>query len=121
LILVDSSVWIDHLRSVEPDLVMALSERRVIQHPMVTTELSLGSISHRDRLIGMLRRLPQARLLDEADVLQYIEDAELPGRGIGLVDAHLLASSARCEDVQLWTRDRRLRQQAERLGLAASL
>jgi predicted nucleic acid-binding protein len=120
MILVDSSVWIDHLRATEHDLVIALSERRVLQHPMVTLELALGAIPDRNRLITMLRRLPQAPLLDEIALLDYVEEAELPGSGIGLVDAHLLASAACVDGVSLWTRDRRLRQQSDRLGLTAS-
>ena len=121
MILVDSSVWIDHLRKGEPDLVIALSERRVVQHPFVTLELSLGAIPDRLRFIEMLRRLPQATVSHELALIEFIDEAELPGTGVGLIDAHLLAASARSSGIQLWTHDKRLAKQAERLGLAAEI
>lgn len=120
MILVDSSIWIDHLRLADARLVQALAERRVVQHPFVTAELALGSIRDRSRLIMMLRLLPQARVIAEDGLYDYIDRNQLYGTGIGMVDAHLLASAAADAGagVMLWTRDRRLHEQAARLSLA---
>ena len=118
MILVDTSLWVDHLRNTEKELVIALLEQQVLHHPFVTAELALGSISNRARLIQMLRLLPQMPTVDETELLDYVEKAELAGTGIGMVDAHLLASAAATAGARLWTRDKRLLAQAQRLGLA---
>lgn len=120
MIVVDSSVWIDHLRTSEPRLVVGLLDGTIIQHPFVTVELSLGSLSRRNEFIPMLGRLPQADIVENAVLLQFIETHEVFGTGIGLVDVHLLASVAEYEGARLWTSDKRLFVQAERLGLAFS-
>jgi len=117
VILVDSSVWIDHLRLADARLALALAERRVLQHPFVTAELALGSIRDRSRLVTMLRLLPQASVVTEVGLYDYIDQNQLYGTGIGMVDAHLLASAAAGTGILLWTRDRRLREQAARLSL----
>lgn len=118
MILVDSSVWIDHLRRSEQELVIALTEHQVIQHPVVTIELALGSLADRARLISMLRFLPQAPIASEDELLDYIDNTGIAGTGIGIADAHLLASAAGTNDCRLWTRDKRLLAQAKRLDLA---
>ncbi|MEP7221327.1 MAG: PIN domain-containing protein [Novosphingobium sp.] len=118
MILVDSSIWIDHLRLADARLALALAERRVVQHPFVTAELALGSIRDRSRLVMMLRLLPQASVVAEEGLYDYIDKNQLYGTGIGMVDAHLLASAAAGAGVVLWTRDRRLHEQAARLSLA---
>jgi predicted nucleic acid-binding protein len=119
VILVDSSVWIDHFRQNQNDLIIALSERRVVQHPFVTAELALGSVSERALVLAMLGRLPQAPVVSNGDLRDYVEQADLAGTGVGLVDAHLLASSAKIDGLRIWSRDKRLMKQADRLGLAA--
>ncbi|MCL9982262.1 MAG: type II toxin-antitoxin system VapC family toxin [Erythrobacter sp.] len=117
MILVDSSVWIDHLRATVPELNRVLLLGEVIQHGFVTAELALGSIAKRDQLIAGLAALPQIAPAAEDDLLGFVTEAALAGTGIGLVDAHLLNACHRHQH-KLWTRDKRLRAQAERLGIA---
>lgn len=119
MILVDSSVWIDHLRVTEPELSRVLLLGQVIQHGFVTAELALGSIANRDQLIAGLAALPQIDKAVEHDLRGFITEAALAGAGIGFVDAHLLHACYRHKH-KLWTRDKRLRTQAERLGCAYS-
>jgi predicted nucleic acid-binding protein len=118
-VLIDSSVWIDHIRSPEPELASALSRGCIIQHPFVTAEVALGSLKNRRTVIATLNELPQASAVSSQWLLNYIEEADLHGTGIGMVDAHLLASAADGEGdgIRVWTRDKRLARQAERLGL----
>jgi predicted nucleic acid-binding protein len=118
VILLDTSVWIDHMRRSEPRLVAALSEEGVLIHPFVTAEVALGSIARRDAVIAVLDALPQAPVATPGEVMRLIEHERLHGLGIGYVDAHLLAS-ARLAGAAIWTRDRRLQAAGERLGVAA--
>jgi predicted nucleic acid-binding protein len=120
VILVDTSVWIDHLRAGDPDLVARLEEAVVCSHPMVIGELALGSLRDRKTVLDLLRNLPVSTLASHAEVLHLIESHALFGLGLALVDVHLLASSLISSDVQLWTRDRRLLAAAQRLEVAAS-
>ena len=107
-VLVDTSVWIDFLRSGEQALKSLLSSNRVVMHPMIIGELACGNLKKRQSLLKLwnsLRFLPQA---SHEEVLYFIEHKNLMGRGIGYIDAHLLASVTLAVDVQLWTRDNRL-------------
>lgn len=108
MIIVDTSVWIDYLRFGNADLVSALTGGKVLQHPFVTMELALGSIAQRSQFCGMLGDLPQAPIVEHHVVLDFINTKELHGTGIGMVDVHLLASTATAKGATLWTRDRRL-------------
>lgn len=117
MILVDSSVWIDHLRSADAGLALALAEGRVVQHSFVTTELALGSLAGRDRFLAMLGLLSPAPVIATEPLLNFISRHRLFGTGLGMVDAHLLASAAEMPGGRLWTSDRRLAEQAERLDL----
>lgn len=116
MILVDSSVWVDHLRGSDPVLVRLLTAGQVLAHPFVIGELALGSLRQRETVLGALQGLPQAIVADEGEVLGFIDRYALAGIGIGYVDAHLLAS-ARLSVATLWTRDKRLNGAAQRLGL----
>ncbi|HWI86113.1 MAG TPA: PIN domain-containing protein [Sphingomonas sp.] len=118
MILVDSSVWIDHLRGGDPILTDLLNVSGVLAHPFVTGELALGSFRNRDVILGALRGLPQAIVAQDPEVSHLIEQHRLFGLGIGYVDAHLLASVKLTPDASLWTRDRRLHEVAARLGVA---
>jgi predicted nucleic acid-binding protein len=118
MILVDTSVWIDHLRRANAALALALSEGQVVQHPFVTAELALGSLSEREKFVTMLGYLPAAPVADQAALLCFVADHQLFGTGLGMVDAHLLASAADQPDLCLWTLDKRLSIHAERLGLS---
>lgn len=119
MILVDSSVWIDHLRSGDPVLTGLLGSGSVLAHPFVIGELALGSLRRRELVLASLRDLPQATMAEDSEVGSFIEQHTLFGLGIGYVDAHLLASVKLTPGSSLWTRDRRLSEAAVRLGLAA--
>ena len=116
MILVDTSVWVDHLRAGDPALAGLLETGRVLAHPFVIGELALGNLRQR-QLLRWLHDLPAAPTAADAEVLSFIERRALAGSGIGYVDAHLLAS-AQLGAAALWTRDTRLSAVAERLGLA---
>ena len=117
MILVDTSVWIDHLRRGEPELIRLLSQSQVLCHPMVVGEIACGNLKSRSVVLALLADLPSASVASEAEVLGFIQAQSLFGLGIGYVDVHLCAS-AKLNGVQLWTRDKRLQAVAERLGLA---
>jgi predicted nucleic acid-binding protein len=119
-LLADSAIWIDHIRKPNEDLARALRARRILAHPFVIGELALGSIKDRETVVASLHALPQAARARDAEVMDLVERQRLFGTGIGWVDAHLLASALLTPETQLWTRDRRLREAAERLGVAAS-
>jgi predicted nucleic acid-binding protein len=119
--LVDTSVWVEHLRSASAILSALLGGGEVLGHPFVAGELALGNLQQRDDILRALRRLPQATSASHQEVLQFIDREALFGRGIGYVDAHLLAAARLTAGSKLWTRDRRLQAVAARLGLAAAL
>lgn len=120
MILADTSVWIDHLRTRDPTLERLLMEGRVLSHPFVIGELALGNLRQRDVVLTALADLPQAATAEDHELLSFIERQTLHGLGIGYVDAHLLAATCLTPDARLWTRDKRLRSVAERLGCAAA-
>jgi hypothetical protein len=121
VILVDTSVWIDHFRSTNPQLTALLTENAVLAHPFVVGELALGTLRHPEPVLGSLLKLPQAVSAADTEVLQLIRQRKLAGLGIGYVDAHLLASTLLSADASLWTYDKRLATVASRLGIAARL
>jgi predicted nucleic acid-binding protein len=121
VILVDTSVWVDHLRDSNELLTELLDAGEVLGHPFVIGELALGSLSRRDAVLSDLRDLRQAPVASSEEVLQLIDREALFGRGIGYVDAHLLASARLTPGTQLWTRDQRLQAIAARLGVTAML
>ncbi len=118
MILVDTSVWIDHLRSGEQRLSEALEGERVLMHPFVLGELACGNLGDRSRVLRLFAELPTAPTATDPEALEFIERRALMGRGIGYLDVHLLASTALHGDARLWTRDRRLAAAATELELA---
>jgi predicted nucleic acid-binding protein len=118
VILVDTSIWIDHLRTGDPELVELLRESQVLGHPWVTGELALGHLSRRSEILGLLHNLPQATVATDDEVLTLIDKRQLFGLGIGYVDAHLLSATALTPAARLWTRDKRLALVAAQHGLA---
>jgi len=118
MILVDSSVWIDHWRSGDERLAQLLGQGQVWVHRFVTGELALGNLQRREEVLGALQDLPQCKVATDAEVLGFITDQALAGSGIGYIDAHLLAAVRLTPGTQLWTRDKRLLAAAVRLGLA---
>jgi predicted nucleic acid-binding protein len=118
VILADSSVWIDHFRKPIGRVQELARDGRMCAHPFVTGELAAGSLHLKHRIILMLRHLPQLRPVMEDAYYAFLEKYEVNGKGLGFVDIHLLAATSQAEEVQLWTHDRRMFDQALRLGLA---
>lgn len=118
MILVDTSVWVDHLRRGDQRLAELLERSFVATHPFVIGELACGTLSDRFAILGLLRALPAVAVADNEEALGFIERHRLHGKGIGYVDAHLLASAALTHGARLWTHDKRLLSVADALGLA---
>jgi hypothetical protein len=121
LILADTSVWIDHLRSEDSELRQHLNQGRIVIHPFIIAELALGSLRDRRQTLALLDRLPQVRIARLSEVRLAIESRRLYNLGIGLTDAHLIASVFIDSPALLWTRDKRLRKVADGLGIHVSL
>lgn len=118
MILVDTSVWVDHLRRGDPGLVDLLERSIVIVHPFVVGEIACGSLHNREAILELLQDLPAAAVAEGDEVLRFIESHVLHGKGIGYVDVHLLASVALTEGARIWTRDKKLRLVAQMMGRA---
>jgi predicted nucleic acid-binding protein len=118
VILVDTSVWIDHLRFTNQRLATLLMNNSVLAHPFVTGELALGTLRDPENVLGSLGKLPEAVKAEDAEVLQLIRTRNLAGVGIGYVDSHLLASTLLSPGASFWTYDKRLAAVASRLALA---
>ncbi|MGA9163148.1 MAG: type II toxin-antitoxin system VapC family toxin [Thiobacillus sp.] len=118
MILLDTSVWINHLRQGDAQVASVLQSGLVLSHPFVIGELACGQSKSRAEILGLLTALPPARVVQEQEVLFFIERHGLMGRGIGYIDAHLLAATALTEGARLGTRDKRLDTLAHELGLA---
>jgi predicted nucleic acid-binding protein len=119
MILVDTSIWVDHLRRADPLMSSLLDEDSVLIHPFVFGEIAMGDLRPRDIILHWLSRLPELLPARDSEVLALVDDAGLFATGIGYVDAHLLAAVRLVPDTQLWTRDSKLLAIAERLSLAA--
>ena len=118
MILVDTSVWIDHLRAEDTHLTDLLYTNQVLIHPMVVGELACGNLRNRKEVLALISDLPGVPTATHAEVLFFIEQHQLMGRGISYIDTHLLAATALSEPAQLWTRDKRLLNIAATLNLA---
>ncbi len=121
MILVDTSVWVGHLRARDGTLVQLLHAEQVLIHPFMIGEIALGNLPQRDLILHTLRLMPQSVVASHRELLHFIDRHELFGLGIGYVDAHLLAAVRLTPGATLWTRDKRLSGAADRLGLAANL
>ena len=121
MILVDTSVWVDHLRASDDVLVGLLDAGMVLAHPFVIGELALGNLGRRETVLSALSDLPRAIVATDAEVLPFIDRHTLFGRGVGYIDIHLLAAVRLTAGAELWTRDKRLHGIAVRLGLAITL
>ncbi len=121
MILADTSIWIDHLRGGNLQLRQLLSQGQVVVHPLIIGELALGSFKQRNEILALLDLLPQIPAAQLSEVRHMIEARRLHGRGIGLVDAHLIASVLIDSSARLWTRDKNLRKVAEDLHIHAGL
>lgn len=118
MILVDTSVWIQHLRAGNPRLGELLHDRQVLTHPFVLGELACGNLRNRGEILTRLAALRAARVAEHGEVLSFVDSVRLYGRGLGWIDVHLLAS-ARLTQCGLWTLDRRLQSAAAALGIPA--
>ena len=126
MILADTSIWIDHFRSGNlhsrnKELRKHLNEGRIVIHPSIIAELALGSLEERTKTLALLDLLPQVQVAQLSEVRRMIEARRLYSLGIGLTDAHLIASVFINPSTLLWTKDKRLRKAAEGLGIHASL
>jgi len=115
VILVDTSIWIDHLRSGSPALAALLQNDLVCAHDFVIGELACGNLRNRTELLGLLQSLPRLAAATADEALFFIEQQHLMGRGIGYIDAHLLAAAV-MHGARLWTKDKRLNAIAEEKG-----
>ncbi len=116
MILVDTSVWVDHFRRTDERLANALADGDVLTHPFVVGELASGNLRNRKEILALLAHLPTAPSATDAEALEFIETRRLNAKGIGYIDVHLLASAA-LADAPLWTKDRRLAEIAAGLKL----
>ncbi|MBA2411984.1 MAG: type II toxin-antitoxin system VapC family toxin [Burkholderiaceae bacterium] len=118
MILVDTSIWIEHLRSGVPALTAALEKNLVLTHAFVLGELACGNLMNRRKVLQLLEDLPAAAVATELEALEFIQRRALMDRGIGYIDVHLLASVVLDGSAQLWTRDKRLAKVAKGMKLA---
>ncbi|MBB4570322.1 type II toxin-antitoxin system VapC family toxin [Rhizobium leucaenae] len=121
MILVDTSIWIDHFHSSDAKLQALLEQKQILIHPFVIGEISLGNLRQYDLVMRSLGQLYQISKASEDDVLYFIRSNKLQGVGIGYVDAHLAAAAMLTPGTYLWTRDKRLHRIAENLRIAALL
>jgi hypothetical protein len=116
MVLVDTSVWVLHLREGNTDLEALLNVGEVVCHPFIIGELACGNIKNRSEILSLLASLPMAVEAEHEEVMQFIESNKLMGCGLGIVDVHLLASS-KLTRVQLWTQDKKLNEFSHKLGV----
>ncbi len=116
MVLVDTSVWIAHLRSGVPELVDLLNDGYVACHRAVIGELACGNLKNRGEILSLLGSLPMTQEVEHDEVLQFVENFSLMGKGLGYIDMHLLASAV-MDKMPLWTLDKRLDDTARKLGL----
>lgn len=121
MILVDTSVWIDHLRAADPQLAGLLNRNEVLTHPSVIGEIALGSVAKRAEVLRYLNNLPTGVSATHAEVMVLIERHKLANTGLGYVDAGLLACAALTPGAALWSRDKNLRAAAVRCGMAPKI
>jgi len=117
MILVDTSVWIMHLRQGRIGLDGLLDEGDVMCHPYIIGELACGNLNNRLEILSLLKTLPTALQAEHEEVMQFIQNNSLMGKGLGYIDIHLLASAI-LSRVPLWTLDKKLKQVSLRLGIA---
>ena len=116
MVLVDTSVWIEHFRSGTIGLESSLDDGQVVCHPFIVGELACGNLRNRSHILSLFDTLPLAHLADHEEVMRFIETNRLMGKGLGYVDIHLLASAV-LTSVPLWTLDQRLNKAAATLGI----
>jgi predicted nucleic acid-binding protein len=116
MVLVDTSVWVRHLRDGDPDLERLLADGEVMCHPFIIGELACGNLKNRHEILALLQRLPLANQAKREEILEFIEQNRLMGKGLAYIDVHLSASAV-LTGIQMWTYDKRLNEANERLGI----
>ena len=116
MVLVDTSAWVAHLRDVNIGLEALLNDGHVVCHPFIVGELACGNLKNRSEILSLLHALPMALYADQEEVMQFIENYRLMGKGLGYIDMHLLASAI-LTNVPLWTLDKRLNEVSSTLGI----
>jgi len=116
MVLVDTSVWVSHLREGNPALEKLLNDGKVVCHPFIIGELACGNLKNRKEILTALQSLPMTISAEDEEILKFIEDHQLMGKGVGYMDVHLIASAA-LTDVPLWTLDKILDQMAKKIGI----
>jgi predicted nucleic acid-binding protein len=117
MVLIDTSVWVTHLRNGTTGLETLLNNGEVLCHPFIIGELACGNLKNRNEILSLLQALPKSVYADHEDVMQFIENYSHMGKGLGYIDIHLLAS-ALLTNVPLWTLDKKLREVSSKIGLA---
>ena len=120
MILIDSSIWIDHLRKEEPAVSALLRVGQIYLHPFVLGEVALGNFKNRKKVLSDISRLPQVKVANDFEVLTTIERFKIYGSGLGYVDCHLLASALMSGKI-IWSRDKRMVQVARQLGVSGEI
>ncbi len=121
MILADTSIWVDHLRNRNPEMERLLGGGQIMMHPFIVAEISLGSLHNRQKMLDDLEALLEVNVAALNEVRHMIESHTLYSKGIGLTDAHLLASCLMTPGTQLWTRDGALKNVAAALGILVNL
>lgn len=121
MILADMSIWVDHLRGNSPEMVNRLSRGQIAMHPLIVAEIALGSLKSRQQRLGEMDALLEVNVARLDEVRHMIEAHALYSRGIGLTDAHLIASCLLTPGTQLWTRDAALETVAKAVGISVTL
>jgi len=116
MVLVDTSVWVAHLRDGNIGLEALLNDGHVVCHPFIVGELACGNLKNRSEILSLLHALPMALYADQEEVIQFIEKYRLMGKGLGYIDMHLLASAI-LTNVPLWTLDKRLNEVSSTMGI----
>ena len=116
MVLVDTSVWVSHLRNGDVGLEKLLNDGEVVCHPFIVGELACGNLKNRHEILMYLESLPKAVLAEDGEVLKFIETHELMGKGLGYIDVHLIAAAV-LTDVPLWTFDKTLDKITKKIGI----
>ena len=116
MVLVDTSIWISHLRYGNSRLQKLLEDGRVVIHPFIIGELACGNISNRTEIISLMQSLPMLDIIEHEELLLFIEQNQIMGKGLGFVDVHLMAA-ARLAGIPLWTQDKKFKQTCSRLSI----
>ena len=116
MVLVDTSVWVVHLRNGNSGLKTLLHEGHVVCHPFTVGELACGNLKNRAEILSLLEALPMATHVEHEEVMKFIEDHTLIGKGLGYIDIHLIASAV-LPDIPLWTVDKKLNEISSKLGI----